>query len=229
VIGDEPPETVRRRARGTVQWAVDLLKKDYFGNDPESIIDIWLFQDKASYEKHAAELFGDAPSTPYGYYSPRHRALVMNIATGGGTLVHEIVHPLIAANFPECPAWFNEGLASLYEQCEERDGQIWGLPNWRLGGLQRAIDQGAMPSFETLCKTTTQEFYHEDPGTNYAQARYLCLFLQERGLLVKFYHEFRRHAADDPSGYKTLARLVGEEDMAQFQRRWERFVMGLAF
>jgi len=28
-------------------------------------------------------------------------------------LVHEIVHPFMRANFPECPAWFNEGLASL--------------------------------------------------------------------------------------------------------------------
>ena len=25
--------------------------------------------------------------------------------TGGGTLVHEIVHPFLRANFPECPAW----------------------------------------------------------------------------------------------------------------------------
>ena len=42
---------------------------------------------------------------------------IMNIATGGGTLVHEIVHPYVEANFPGCPAWFNEGLGSLYEAC----------------------------------------------------------------------------------------------------------------
>ena len=34
----------------------------------------------------------------------------MNISTGGGTLVHEIVHPFIEANFPACPPWLNEGL-----------------------------------------------------------------------------------------------------------------------
>ena len=51
-------------------------------------------------------------------------ALVMNIATGGGTLVHEIVHPFMEANFPACPSWFNEGLGSLYEQSGARDGRI---------------------------------------------------------------------------------------------------------
>ena len=31
-----------------------------------------------------------------------------------------MVHPFVEANFPDCPAWFNEGLGSLYEQCAER-------------------------------------------------------------------------------------------------------------
>ena len=51
------------------------------------------------------------------------------VATGGGTLVHEIVHPFMRANFPECPAWFNEGMGSLYEQCSEVNGRIAGLTN----------------------------------------------------------------------------------------------------
>ena len=37
----------------------------------------------------------------------------MNIGTGGGTLVHELTHSLIAFDFPHVPDWFNEGLASL--------------------------------------------------------------------------------------------------------------------
>ena len=124
----------------------------------------------------------------------------MNIETGGGTLVHEIVHPLVAANFPKCPSWLNEGLGSLYEQCQDRNGHIYGLTNWRLHGLHEALkdEKYKMPTFEELTSTSTREFYEEDPGTNYAQARYLLYYLQEQGLLVKFYHEFRRSAQDDP-------------------------------
>ena len=229
VIGDESLRMVRVRAESTVKWSVDRLKALYFRKNPAEILDIWLFKDKASYRKHTRLIFNDNPHTPFGYYSPAHKALVMNISTGGGTLVHEIVHPFVAANFPECPAWFNEGLASLYEQCGLRSGRIWGFTNWRLAGLQRAIRRGRVPSFKTLCSTTTRQFYNEDPGTNYGQARYLCYYLQSKGLLVKYFHAFRRNAAKDPTGYKTLMKVLGVKDMPAFKKRWEKWTLKLAF
>ena len=173
VVGDEAPNIVRQRARRTVRWAVDLLKKDFFADDPERILDIWLFRDKESYETNAKRLFDKEPTTPYGYYSSTHRALVMNISTGGGTLVHEIVHPFIESNFDDCPSWLNEGLASLYEHCSERRGKIYGNTNWRLKGLHKAINDKKLGPFAELCSTTTREFYGDKNGTNYAQARYL--------------------------------------------------------
>ncbi len=229
VIGDEPRKTVERRSRETVRWAVKLLKQDYFDKDPEDILDIWLFRDNASYEEHAEALFGTKPTTPYGYYSRQDKALVMNISTGGGTLVHEIVHPFLESNFPDCPAWFNEGLASLYEQSDEEDGHIVGLTNWRLAGLQRSLHADKVPSFEKLCGTSTHEFYHRDKGTNYSQARYLCYYLQERGLLVKFYRTFRKNVDQDRTGYQTLLSILGEDDAEAFQQEWKEFVLELRF
>ena len=227
VIGDEPRKVVQQRAVDTVKWAVDRLKQDFFTRDPEHILDIWLFKDEASYKKHTRLLFGDSPSTPYGYYSPRHKALIMNIATGGGTLVHEIVHPFIEANFPACPPWLNEGLGSLYEQSGEVDGHIHGFTNWRLPGLQRAIRQKAVPSFKSLMEMDANSFYNEDKGTNYAQSRYLCHYLQEKGALVKFYQEFIARQKTDPSGFKSLQKVLAEPDMDAFKTKWENYVMGL--
>jgi len=229
VIGDGRLERVQRAAKGTVRWATDHLKKDYFPDDPAEILDVWLFKNEKSYRYYTKALFDDEPDTPYGYYSPTNRALVMNIATGGGTLVHEIVHPFVAANFPDCPAWFNEGLGSLYEQSSTRNGHIIGLTNWRLDGLQRAIRRGRVPSFEALTQTTDDEFYNDDPGTNYAQARYLLYYLQEKELLVRYYHAFVRSHASDPTGLATLKGILGERDMAAFKRRWEQYVLGLSF
>jgi hypothetical protein len=229
VLGDEPEPVVRRRADQTVRWAVEKLKSEYFRRDPNEIIDVWLFKDKESYERNSWKLFRDRPGTPYGYYSSEHRALVMNIATGGGTLVHEIVHPFVRTNFPSAPAWLNEGLGSLYEQCMDKEGRIWGLPNWRLPGLQTAIRAGEVPTFEKLTATNDRQFYREDSGTNYAQARYLLLYLQERGLLRRFYEEFATGHRADPTGYRTLARVLGSPDMARFQRDWSAWVLGLKF
>lgn len=229
VIGDQSRSSVERWSRGTVRWAVEKLKQGYFAEDPDHIIDIWLFRNRGSYMKNAKRLFGSVPTTPFGYYSPGDKALVMNISTGGGTLVHEIVHPFMAANFGACPAWLNEGLGSLYEQSSEREGRIVGLTNWRLAGLQEAIAKKRVPSFEVLTSTTTAQFYGEDPGTNYSQARYLCYYLQERRLLRKFYRAFAASPTLDPTGYKTLVRVLGCKDMADFEREWRNFVLQLRF
>ena len=227
VIGDEAEATVRQRSEDTVKWAVDRLKQDFFTKDPNEILEVWLFKDEVSYRKNAQRMFGDNPSTPYGYYSSAHKALIMNIGTGGGTLVHEIVHPFVEANFPACPSWLNEGLGSLYEQCGEVEGHIHGYTNWRLPGLQKAIRENRVPSFKALLELDSRAFYNDDAGVNYAQARYLCYYLQQKELLVRFYKEFVRNHSTDPSGYRTLKRILGETNMAAFQARWEKFVLGL--
>ncbi len=229
IIGDESPARVAEHAEYTVRWAVVQLRAEYFSADPDAIIDVWLLGSDASYERISKALTGESPSTPYGYYSREHRALVMNIGTGGGTLVHEIVHPFVAANFPECPSWFDEGLASLYEQSTEHQGRIWGLPNWRLPGLQDAIAAKRVPSTKKLTDTGDRPFYDEDPGTNYAHARYLCLWLQEHGLLRDYYHAFAAAVADDPGGFATLKRVVGVEDMRTWDANWRRWVMTLRY
>jgi hypothetical protein len=227
VVGDEPADVVQWRADGTIKWAVEKLKQDYFSKDPEEILDIWLFKDAPSYDKHTRLLFNDTPTTPYGYYSREEKALIMNIGTGGGTLVHEIVHPFMEANFPECPSWLNEGLGSLYEQCGEQDGHIHGFVNWRLPGLQKAIKAGNVPAFKTLLATDRDTFYGDRSGVNYAQSRYLCYYLQEKDLLVKFYKQFHAGYKNDPSGFLTLKAVLGESDMDQFKRKWERYVLAL--
>ncbi len=229
VTGDESPEDLKQRAQHTVQWFADQMKKKYFPQDPPQIFEIWLFKDNASYRKYSREVFHDTPDTPFGYCSAEHSALIMNIATGGGTLCHEIVHAFIPSNFPDCPSWFNEGLASLYEQCGTRNGEAIGLTNWRLKNLQETIRCGELPSFDTLCKTSSSQFYNMRKGDNYAQARYLLYYLQEQGLLEKFYTEFRNNVKKDPSGFNTLKLILNEKDMKLFQERWEKWVLTLRF
>lgn len=229
IIGDEPGQQVQRHATGIIRWAVDLLKKDYFEDDPAEIIDIWLFKNDSSYQANAKRFFSDEPSTPFGYYSHANKALIMNIGTGGGTLVHEIVHPFLRANFPNCPPWFEEGLASLYEGCREKDGHIYGLPNWRLRVLKKAIGLKAVPSFYQLTSMKVDEFYGENQGVYYSQARYLCYYLQKKGQLVRYYHDFLDNRERDPTGYKTLVRVLGQRDMKVFKKKWEKFIVSIDF
>ena len=227
VAGDGGKTAVEGYAARTVRWAVKLLKQDFFKKEPERVLEIWLFEDAASYRKHARELFGDTPTTPFGYYSARHGALIMNISTGGGTLVHEIVHPFVAADFPGCPAWLNEGLGSLFEQCHEVDGHIAGMTNWRLDGLQEAIAEDRTIKLSELVATTSEQFYGPRSGLHYAMARYLLYWLQEKGKLRQFYERFRDGAAEDPTGARTLCEALGVKDLDEFQAGWQKWVTRL--
>lgn len=229
VIGDESAARVKQRAAGTIRRSVAALKRQYFQKDPNHIIAIYLFRDKASYQQHCKQLFGITAHTPFGFYDSANRAMIMNIATGGGTLVHEIVHPFVESNFPQCPAWFNEGLASLYEQSAFDDGRIIGLTNWRLAGLQQAIRADRLPTFDRLIETNTGQFYNADRGTNYAQARYLCYYLQQQDLLETYFHKFRRNHADDPTGLTTLKQVLDEQDLHAFEQRWRQWVLTLRY
>jgi hypothetical protein len=224
VAGDSAAQRVRGDAEGIVRWAATLLRKDFFPADPDGIYRVYLFKDKDSYRANAKRLFHEEPDSPYGYCSPARHALVMNIATGGGTLVHEMVHSFMHGNVADCPDWLNEGLASLFEQCGERDGHIIGRVNWRLPILKKALADGTAPSWEKLAGFTDGAFYSDDRGANYATARYTLMWLQERGLLRTFWSEWTAHRADDAGGLKTLAKQFPGKDLATLQAEWKAWV-----
>jgi hypothetical protein len=215
------------RGQAIVRWTIEKLLEDFFAKKPDKILDVWLLSNPTSYARVAKQLTGEPPDTPYGFFSPSANALIMNIATGGGTLVHEIVHPFMEANFPSVPPWYNEGLGSLFEASGEQRGHIVGYLNWRLAGLQSAIKKRTLPSFAELMAMGSHQFYEEDRGDNYAQARYLLYYLQERGLLLTFHREFLKWHKLDPTGVKTLRHVLHEDDLREFQRGWEKWVLTL--
>jgi hypothetical protein len=217
VVGDEGPAAVKKRASGFMHWAVKLLEKDYFTKQPDKLIEVWLFGNERTYRAGAKKYFNDEPETPYGYYSPTADALIMNIGPGAGTLSHELVHPYMEANFPNVPAWFNEGLASLYERPIEKAGRIWGLPNWRLPNLKRQLRAKTLPTIPTLLKTTRDGFYNADYDS-YAFARYLLLYLQEQGKLHDFYTKFLADKKD-LTGQAALEDVLGEK-LDTFEPKW---------
>ncbi|MCX7804585.1 MAG: hypothetical protein N3A38_05275 [Planctomycetota bacterium] len=195
---------------------------------PDEPLRVFLFAGADSYKRKSKELFGREPTTPFGYYSSANRALVMNISTGGGTLAHELTHALAGSDFPDIPAWFNEGLGSLYEQCRyDGESGLRGLVNWRLPALQKAVAAGSAPALKKLVHSSAGEFYGARVGLNYAEARYLCMFLQEKGVLARFYAAFRDRFAEDPSGEKFLLEALGEKDLAAVEKSFSEWVSGL--
>jgi len=215
--------------KSRVQRTQAAVKSMYFKQDPAQVVQIWLFKDAASYFEYNQSLWNASPGTSFGYYLPKQKRMMMNIASGGGTLTHELVHPYIEANFPRSPLWFNEGLASLYEQSSYKGGKVFGMTNWRLRGLQAVIKADAMPSLEGMMQTNRSQFLGPNREVYYAQARYLMFYVQSRGLLERYYREFVAASDSDPTGIKTLLKVTSFGSMQQLEATWVRFILAQRF
>jgi hypothetical protein len=243
VVGDGPPEAVSAIAAQSVAWARDLLKRDFFERDPGRILSIWLFRDESSYRSGTSAIFGMRPDTPYGFYAPCKHALVMNIGLGYGTLVHEMVHAYMDANFHDAPVWVNEGLGSLFEapscapagtdEAEQlacaKTGHLRGRVNWRLPALQEALKSGRAPTWERMASAGRFAFDGKEGPLLYATARYVLYWLQEKGVLVRWFHAFRASAARDSEGLAILREQMGGRPLPELRREWEAFVADLRY
>jgi hypothetical protein len=136
-------------------------------------------------------------------------------STGAGTLLHELFHLGVRANFGDIPSWLDESIASLYETSVEAGGQYFGAPNWR-GDVVRQMAWGHRFRLEDLVghlsddRVRTERARHGDQAEAAAQndeaaydaalGRYFALYLQETGKLNDLYQAFR----DRPDWVETM-------------------------
>lgn len=199
------------------------LGASYFDYPPRRPITIVMLRDEASFRRHSSRLDGPGRNCYAGYYLRDEDRIVLNLATGDGTLAHELTHALIHFDFPGIPEWFDEGLAALHEESEfTADGlEVIGLPNWRGRHLAQGYREGSVRSLAALVRQGQFRPRHE--ALDYAHARYLCLYLQQRRMLAPFYRKFRTTAAVDPTGERALLQLfgIGSLDAIETEfRRW---------
>ncbi len=212
--------------RGTIGPTMAAMRRDYFDVEPHDPVTILMFSSESAYRQQARRLFGETQVSIYGFYQPATRTIVVNLSAGGGTLVHELTHALVDFDFPHVPIWFNEGLASLHEHCLVEDGlrgaTIRPLMNWRLPILQQALAEGRLQPLPVLMQR--EDFQGSDEALLYAQARYFCFFLAERGQLRDFYRALRATQDRDPYGTIVARQLFPGQTWAQFEREFRDWI-----
>ena len=226
-----------RGGKGTLAGAIDVTKKALaayfngrFTTRPSRAISVYLFADAEPYNAYCKARTGEPCNTPYGFYRYDERRIVMNVGPGIGTLTHELVHPLVEADFPNAPDWINEGIASLFEQFYfPRVGEIRGGKNWRHPRLLRALrskSEREHARLPTLFSMNDAVFRGEREDLNYAMARYFCQWLDQQKLLWPFYQRWRDGFRDDPSGEKAFLAVVGKTP-EEADAEWTRWVRRL--
>jgi hypothetical protein len=68
-------------------------------------------------------------------------------------------------------------------------------------------------------------FYDDASGIPYAHSKYIAYYLQQRGLLVDYYHAFYENRKTDPRGTETLRRILQIEDFSEFHAEWQKWVL----
>ncbi len=199
-------------SRDLVSRALTAFYNGRFDKKPSEAITVYLFGDAATYGAFCKTALGEPCISVYGFYWPSERWMVMNAGLGIGTLTHELVHPLVEADFPRAPTWLNEGIASIFEAPSlPKPGEIHGVKNWRLPRLRAALGSGerakALP--HTLFGMSDATFRDDDESLHYSLARYFCQWLDERGKLWEFYHAYRDARTEDPSGEQSFKKVVG--------------------
>jgi hypothetical protein len=230
IAGNGSKDRLARYRDQTILAAARALHATYFEKEPAEPVLILLFESAEPYQRLAKKWFDDDEVPHFGFFRRNKNVMLMNVGTGTGTLVHELVHALIAPDFPRVPDWFNEGLASLYEQCAiaPDNRSITGQANWRLPALKAAVKKGELRSLKELIEDP--KFYDpQNVGMNYAQARYLLMYLQEKKLLAEYYARFRDNAREDPTGLKTLEAVAAPQGMEAFEKAWRAWVGKLQY
>jgi tetratricopeptide (TPR) repeat protein len=205
----------------------DGLWRNFFKNKPDYYITVLIPKSMEDF----ARKFGGAAAVA-GFYNTATRTLTVNLATGSGTMIHEFTHALHFADMKglkqDHPIWITEGFGSLYEESRVRAGSPIGLINWRLPILQTAIGTRDYIGWERLMKMSGAEFSSDRKTVSvaYAESRYIFYYLQEKGLLKKFYEEFTKNYSKDETGVAAIESVTGKK-LAECENEWIEFVKGL--
>jgi len=210
--GDLSAEQLNQCYHQTVVPIARALESRYFERSPRHPISVMLCSSDERFRQCNLLLDDQERSQYSGLYLRKQRRVIVNLASGEGTIAHELTHALAHANFPTMPEWFDEGLASLHEECEfSADGlQLIGVENWRVGTALDALHGGKLRLLEDV---TSKRFGAAERATiDYAHVRSLCLYLQERMLLKSFYDLCRANSKADPTGLRSLCYVAEAPD-----------------
>lgn len=205
--GDCDASRLSETYRQTILPTARALSIQYFDHPPTWPVTILLCSSDDSYRECQLRLDERKRSEYSGIYSRTEHRIVINVATGDGTLAHELTHALAHADFASLPEWLDEGLASLHEECEfSADGlRLIGLDNWRRNALRDAVQREQL---RPVTELATERFATSDRAAiDYAHARYFCLFLQQRRMLEPFYRKCHARPETDPTGVLSLCEL----------------------
>ncbi len=162
-----------------------------------------------------------------GFYTPSTKTLIA--IDRGRVLIHEFTHALhhgdMAAAKQSHPTWICEGFATLFESPVLTSTGLTAQPDARLLVFQKAIRQKNAIAVSDLVKYDSKEF-QDSAELCYAEARYLMFYLQDQGVLAKWYDAYKKGYDKDPTGLKAMEKVLGKRAF-QIDEDWLKWASEL--
>jgi hypothetical protein len=215
------------------QWAEASVFGAPAGPDDERL-DAWVtvvFPTRKDYVAWVVRRYGpdaiNSFSTIGGAYSHDMKQLVsMDL---GATMRHEFLHVLHWRSMTRLgqrhPIWVMEGLCSLVE---DYDGVNEVIPatSWRTNAAKRLEKINKLTPIEKFCALSQASFTASRPLAQYAQARAIFLYLQQKGKLREWYAHYTDNFDTDPSGLASLMSVFGTEPK-EFDKQFRAWLRDL--
>ena len=185
---------------------------------------MYVFGDGARFDALCSARLHRSCASWLGVWIKETSEVMVDQELGRSSLVHEIVHPLLAADAEAVPGgpgawaaprWVREGIASLFEQPVLEGRAIHGATNWRLGDLRSAQAspvEGELVHLDALFRMPDDLFDGDHARAGEAVARFACQWMDSPGQdrLWRFYRAWRARAGGDPTGEASFAEVFGQ-------------------
>lgn len=230
VFSDMDDELTYKLIDTDIRNTIDAMTNNYVNKLPDKITPIFLFKDYDDYRQFVLKNYDIAENdiSPYGFFKISKNVIVIRYVSWKGSIFHEVTHRFIKADFPNAPSWFDEGFASLNEKANFKNGNLIADFSFRIIPLRRALEDKTYTGIQYLMETNDDELYGKRTSFYYGQSRYLLMYLQEDGLLVKYYREFRDTYETDETGITQLTSITGktindlEEEYLQYIKSFKQ-------
>ena len=150
--------------------------------------------------------------------------------TRTSVVVHEFTHALHFADQgvrrQQHPIWLVEGLATLFESSDlTKDGRYVPRHNQRLAVIQEAVRGNRSLPWTSIVRFNQLQFMRA-ARVCYAQARYMLLYMYEKGLLKPFYDEYTEAAGyESDRTAREAFEIVFGKPMATIESDWKDWLL----
>lgn len=199
--------------------------KNLFQNRPGQPLYIVLLNSKDTpkyFPQQVGGVFNAGPNALVCGDSPAFKLVKASV------IVHEFTHALhfadMGARRQQHPIWLVEGLATLFESVDYEAGKVLPRHNHRLTVVQEALRRERTMPWTALTRLNHMQFM-ANAQLAYAQARYMLFYMQEKGLLKKFYDEYTKGAGyqSDRSAADAYEVVFGRP-LPEVENDWKKWV-----